>query len=195
MMLTQSCLQYEVLRMFPPAPIVPRWTADKWEELTIDGKVYAISPGSVVKVDIVAMQHDPNVWGSDAWDFRPDRWIRQTSPETDAEDVQPAQTTSERTYDWQSKSLVSPATAGSFMPWTGGPRVCPGKKFSQVEFTRAVFEMFRDGARVRVAEEEGESQEEARTRAWEILNQTRISFVLKMVDSEKLGARWFVKDE
>lgn len=178
--------------MFGPAPIAPRWTANSWQKLTIDGKEYALPPDTTVKLDLAALHHDPKFWGPDALEFRPDRWIPNASHEDGAKDG--PSTAGERSYDWQSKSLVSPAP-GTFLPWTGGPRVCPGKKFSQVEFTRTVFEMFKGGARVRVAEEDGESQEQAEARAWEILNQTRVSFVMKMVDSEKLGVRWFVKGD
>lgn len=179
--------------MFGPVPISPRWTASSWQKLTIDGKEHAIPPETTIKLDLIALHHDPKTWGPDALEFRPDRWIPSASRENSTKDSStPA--AGERSYDWQSKSLVSP-TPGSFLPWTGGPRVCPGKKFSQVEFTRAVLEMFRGGARVRVAQEEGESQEQADARAWEIMNETRVAFVVKMADSKKLGVRWFVRGE
>lgn len=179
--------------MFGPVTVAPRWTANSWQKITIEGKELAIPPDTTIKLDLVALHHDPKYWGPDALDFRPDRWIpKASSQENNAKDSPPA--AGERSYDWQSKSLVSP-TPGSFLPWTGGPRVCPGKKFSQVEFTRAVLEMFKGNARVRVVQEEGESQEQAEARAWEVLNQTRAAFVIKMGGSERLGVRWFVKGD
>lgn len=177
-------------------PAAPRWTAEG-QRLTIDGKEYALPPGTTIKLDFAALHHDPDSWGADALEFRPDRWIPSAAQGGDGEGVSGASKEGggeQRSYDWQSKSLITTAP-GTFLPWTGGPRVCPGKKFSQVEFTRAVFEMFKGGARVRVAREEGESQEQAEARAWDILNQTRVSFVVKMVDSEKLGVKWFVKED
>lgn len=187
--------QYEILRIYGPVPAAPRWTPD-WQKLTIDGKEYALPPGTTIKLDLAALHHDPEAWGADALEFRPDRWIPSTTKGGDGGGGGGGGASKEggASYDWQSKSLVTTAP-GTFLPWTGGPRVCPGKKFSQVEFTRAVFEMFRGGARVRVAREAGESQEQAEARAWDILNQTRVSFVVKMVDSERLGVRWFVKED
>lgn len=174
--------------MYGPVPATPRWTAGQWQKLTIDGKDFALPPDTTIKLDLAALHHDPHHWGSDATEFRPDRWI----PSEDSEAKQTASDANERTYDWQSKSLISPVP-GTFLPWTGGPRVCPGKKFSQVEFTRAIYEIFKGGTRVRVAKEAGESQEEAEARASALLKKTRISFVLKMADGESLGLKWFVK--
>lgn len=176
--------------MYGPVPATPRWTAGQWQKLTLDGRDVALPPDTTIKLDLAALHHDPSHWGADATDFRPDRWILSR----DSEAEQTSSDANERPYDWQSKSLISPAP-GMFLPWTGGPRVCPGKKFAQVEFTRAIFEIFRGGARVRVAKEVGEPQEQAEARARELLKKTRISFVLKMADSDRLGLKWFVKTD
>lgn len=175
--------------MYGPVPVTPRWTPNSWHTLTIDGKEYTLPPDSTVKLDLAALHHDPTQW-ADPLEFRPDRWIPSASQVVG--DKQSSADTSDRSYDWHSKSLVSP-TPGSFLPWTGGPRVCPGKKFSQVEFTRAIFEMFKGGARVRVVPERGESQEQAEERGCKIVRDTRVTFVLKMAESQKLGLKWFVK--
>lgn len=41
----------------------------------IDG--YDIPAGMVVRFPIHAIQNDPTVWGADAFDFNPDRWLRE----------------------------------------------------------------------------------------------------------------------
>ena len=115
------------------------------------------------------------------------------------------------------KELLQPE-AGTFAPWITGPRACPGKKFSQVEFVRVVAEMVRGGKRVEVVPEpkrktkgEGrgwwsgekidtggkglagviESPEEARARVKRILDEdSTILLTLKVTGAERIGLRW-----
>lgn len=70
--------------------------------------------------------------------------------------------------------------------------MCPGKKFSQVEFTRAMLGLFSGGRRVAIVAEDGESQEEATARAQRILQDPKISITVRMKDSEQIGLRWYV---
>lgn len=65
-----------------------------------------------VAIDVTALNTLPEYWGSDSLVWRPDRWI-----ETDS----------------GSEQLYQPPP-GVFLAWASGPRVCPGKKFAQVEF-------------------------------------------------------------
>ena len=51
-------------------------------------------------------------------DFKPSRWI-----------------------DGSGQLIVPPK--GTFLPWSGGPRVCPGMKMSQVEFVATLATLFR----------------------------------------------------
>lgn len=180
--------------MYGPVPMVPRCTADSWQTLNIDGKDFAIPPGSDINLDLVALHHDPHYWGSDALKFRPDRWIPSASDPAKGDHHDQEPDSGNGSYDYQSKSLIAP-TPGTFLPWTGGPRVCPGKKFSQVEFTRVMLGLFRDGARVRIAEEEGESQEQARARVLGVADTAEVLFTLKMKHSAKIGLKWYTKGE
>lgn len=174
-------------------PLVPRSTVTSWQTLTIDGAQVAIPPGTEVKLNLAALHHDPNTWGPDPLDFRPERWLPSASQQPNGS-KQARADTGNGSYDYQSESLIAP-TPGTFLPWTGGPRVCPGKKFSQVEFTRVILGVFRDGARVCVQEKEGESPEQARARARELADKPEVEFTLKMKDSEEIGLRWFIKGE
>lgn len=158
--------------------------------LKIDGKEIVLPPDTLVEIDLASLHHDPKSWGPDRLAFQPSRWVPNSTTEQD--EKKPTPISNDRTYDWQSGSLVTP-TPGSFLPWTGGPRVCPGKKFSQVEFTRAMLGLFSGGRRVAIMEEDGESQEEARARAQRIIHVPRVSITLRMNDSEKIGLRWYVK--
>ncbi|PSS02162.1 cytochrome P450 [Coniella lustricola] len=214
-------VMYETLRLFGPVPNTPRWTAQSYHTLTIEGKEYLIPPDTEIRLDLAALHHDRQTWGEDAEAFRPDRWIPNSTSSTSAtttttttpatlsnksEDVdnQPispkntiasaASGPSNGSFDWQSESLIAPVS-GTFLPWTGGPRVCPGKKFSQVEFTSAMLRFFKGGARVRVVQEDRETEGEARARASRIVHDPLVSITLRMKNAEKIGLQWYVKSE
>ena len=110
------------------------------------------------------------------------------------------------------KELFQPE-AGTYAPWITGPRACPGKKFSQVEFVRVVAEMVSGGRRVEVVPEpkrktrEGgsgwwggkkiaqdvvtENAEQARARVKRILDEdSTILLTLKVTGAERIGLRW-----
>ena len=56
-----------------------------------------------------------------------------------------------------------------YIGWGFGPRSCPGKKFSQVEFVAVVALLLKDW-KIEPGREEGESIEEARTRLRDIVD-------------------------
>lgn len=176
--------------MYGPVPICPRYTGASSQNLIIDGQQYTMPPETEVKLDLAALHHDPNNWGPDPLEFRPDRWVPSASQQNGSQ--QKRADTGNGSYDYQSESLIAP-TPGTFVPWTGGPRVCPGKKFSQVEFTRVILGMFRDGARVSVLVEDGESAEQARARVRKTADRPEVEFTLRMKDAEKIGLRWYIK--
>jgi cytochrome P450 len=82
-----------------------------------------IPANTFVTVNGQALHCDRQTWGEDAAVWRPDRWIR-TSKAGEEELIEPAE--------------------GSYVPWASGPRVCPGKRFAQVEFVAAMSYLFRD---------------------------------------------------
>ncbi|GKD67342.1 cytochrome P450 CYP72A219 [Tanacetum coccineum] len=94
----------EVLRLYPPAPMVLRATHKdtKLGDMTIPSGVNIIIP-------ILHVQHDHDIWGDDAREFKPERFSEG----------------------------VANATKGrgsaSFLPFGGGPRVCIGQNFALTE--------------------------------------------------------------
>lgn len=60
--------------------------------------------------------------------------------------------------------LLKPSTDKNYMPWSYGERVCPGKRFSQVELAATLAVLFRSH-RVDPVSEQGETLAEARKRA------------------------------
>lgn len=111
-------MKYENLRLWGAVQGLPRYTGSETQMLDIAGNSYSIPPHTHVTLNFNAAHCDSGVWGSDAMDFRPSRWI---------------------THDAGGhETLSAPPDGAGFMPWSWGPRVCPGKKFSQVEYVAAV---------------------------------------------------------
>jgi cytochrome P450 len=110
-------------------------------------------------------------WGHDSLTFRPDRWIENPNPTTIS-----------------TEELFKPAP-GVFVPWAAGPRVCPGKKFAQVEFVAVISKLFTNhkvGPALRV----GESFENARKRIFDMVEDSHLVIMLQMRHPEKVNLVW-----
>lgn len=119
-------------------------------------------------VNMVNVHHDPKFW-PDPWVWRPERWIITNN-------------------GLGSEDLYQPPY-GSFLPWAGGPRVCPGKKFSQVEFVAVIASLFQRHTALPVLKE-GETMEEAQTGLREAVVDSECVMTLKMKHPEKARLRW-----
>ncbi|WOK91526.1 hypothetical protein Cni_G00217 [Canna indica] len=64
----------EVLRLYPPAPILHRRT---YKTVKLGNVVYP--PGVLVALPILLIHHDPDIWGKDASEFNPDRFAQGVS--------------------------------------------------------------------------------------------------------------------
>jgi cytochrome P450 len=112
--------------------------------MQIGSHQYVVPPRTFVTVNFGALHMDPDTWGEDAGDFRPQRWVsidNKTGKET----------------------LISPPEGAGFVAWSHGPRICPGKKFSQVEFVSVLASMLKV-YRIEPASRGMEQGEEARAR-------------------------------
>ncbi|KAF5743529.1 hypothetical protein HS088_TW08G00113 [Tripterygium wilfordii] len=59
----------EVIRLYPSAPNVQRQAR---EDICVDGMI--IPKGTNIWIDVVAMNHDPVLWGEDVHQFKPERF-------------------------------------------------------------------------------------------------------------------------
>jgi cytochrome P450 len=82
-------------------------------------------------------------------------------------------------------------TEKAYIPWASGPRVCPGKKFSQVEFVAAIAVLFH---RHRVAPvvdtAKGETENLARERTMQVLADSDMALAMRINHPERLRLRW-----
>lgn len=141
-----KALMYETLRLASPAPLLVRAPSSP-QELPIiqpngEERIVTVNPGTLVGGHFYGGHLSPR-WGPDAHVFNPKRFISKSTVTGEEELVTPPDTL--------------------FIPWLTGPRVCPGKKFSQVEFVAIVAQIFSE-YRVQVLPENNESEADARAR-------------------------------
>lgn len=115
------------------------------------------------------MHSDPSTWGPDALDWRPSRWIK-LSPTGQ-------------------EYFAGPPEGAMFLPWITGARVCPGKKFSQVEFVSALAVFLRD-YKIRPARRGSETALQARQRLDEVVRDSIIVLSPKMRRPKDAGLVW-----
>ncbi|CAN6842691.1 unnamed protein product [Brassica oleracea] len=64
-----SWVMNEVLRLYPPAPNAQRQAR---KNIEVNGRL--IPNGTNIWIDVVAMHHDPKLWGDDVNEFKPERF-------------------------------------------------------------------------------------------------------------------------
>jgi cytochrome P450 len=109
-------------------------------------------------------------WGPDALKFNPGRWI-PSSPEAS-----------------EANALVTPAK-GTFLPWSGGPRICPGMKMAQVEFVAVIATLFRY-CKAEVVLREGETERQAKERLEQLMQESQPRLTLQIENPEDVVLRW-----
>lgn len=149
--------------------MMPRIVGEGPQRINIHDQEHVLPPQTTVTLNFAALHTNPTNWSPDPLQFRPSRWVIPDEKE-------------------ESGTRFFEPAIGSYMPWNSGPRVCPGRKFSQVEFVRVVYGLFASGTRVHLVQEPGEGLKGARERAMKMINDAKVEVTLKMVDV--IGLRW-----
>jgi cytochrome P450 len=139
--------------------------------LKVKGKEYVLPPNTMIMENMLGIHTDPEVWGTDAYLWKPERWIvkRDGLEGIDNEELMPAPV--------------------GFIPWSYGPRVCPGKKFAQVEFV-AVIASLMAHHHVKIDALDGETKLQTSKRVDDALLNSRALITLKMLNPEKVKLVW-----
>ncbi|KAJ4422651.1 hypothetical protein N0V82_002655 [Gnomoniopsis sp. IMI 355080] len=183
----QACM-LEVLRLFPPVLHMAKMTRTPQTIHTSRG-VFHIPAGATVYSHNVGLHIDPEVWrnlnlheGENASDvdelvFRPTRWLMNAASAYSQEGVKPPLP--------QQQQFFRPPK-GSFVPWSSGPRVCPGQKMAQVEFTATFLRLFQAHRVEAVALDKGngavETKEELEKRLDDRMKSSITMLTLQMND-------------
>jgi cytochrome P450 len=148
---------FETLRLFTPLVHLGRRNPAPQTITTRHGP-RLVPAGTQCYVNGVALHVDPGTWGSDALEFNPMRWLSPSSSEEE--------------------ELITPPR-GTFIPWSTGPRICPGMKMAQVEFVGVLFTMLRR-CRIEAVRSEGESEEGAQKRLGDVMQDSQSRLTLQM---------------
>ncbi|EMR85189.1 putative cytochrome p450 protein [Botrytis cinerea BcDW1] len=165
----------ETLRLYYPLLTFTKSTGNAPRTIKYGSKDLHLPPNTMILPNLLGIQSHPRYWGSDRLLWRPSRWTISSSYQNDG--------LTEKLWT---------APKGSYMPWSEGPRGCPGKKFSQVEFVAAMAGLFHRH-RVEIVKEDGENQEEAEKRVKALLDDSAMVLLLQLMKSEKVGLRWVRK--
>ena len=66
--------QSETLRMYSPAGVTNKWSAAD-QPITFEGRIYAIPQGTRISINGTGVHANPKVWGDNAREWEPSRWI------------------------------------------------------------------------------------------------------------------------
>ena len=171
----QRCmaLMYETLRLYGSIVFIPKSTSlEAQGVMTVDGKQHVIPPNTGVNINVQALHSDAQTWGEDSLTWRPTRWLRTANQENNT----------------GNEAFFEPAP-GAYIPWADGPRVCLGRKFSQVEFVAVIASLlgrYRVKPAVPLREEE-----EGRRQCLAMVNDSAITAItLQMRKPGSVALKW-----
>jgi cytochrome P450 len=139
----------ESLRLTHPLTQLVKLSGPCARTIVLPSRTVTVPAGTNIHLSLCAMHTHPDYWGSSSLTFQPERFI--SHPQTNSQ------------FHTMEDEVVAPDTSAHFFPWAYGQRICPGKKFSQVELVAAVAVMFWD-YRVDPVPQSGETMQDARRR-------------------------------
>lgn len=162
-------IMYETLRLAGPAPLLVRQPAvpTELEVLGKDGPTtITVPPGTYVGSHFYGGHLSPK-WGDDVNEFKPQRFVGKSA---------------------SGEEVLSVPEDRMYLPWIMGPRVCPGKKFSQVEFVGIVAQLLED-YRIEVDQKPGETPAQAQDRLRGVLSEKYFNVSAYVKRPEAAGVR------
>ncbi|KAH7332564.1 cytochrome P450 monooxygenase pc-3 [Rhizoctonia solani] len=115
----------ETLRLFPSVPINERATLANCSIPTSSGRLY-IPAGTQTIYSPLLMQRRKDLWGPDAWEFDPERWL-----------------------DSRNEAFVKDPMR--FVPFNAGPRICLGQQFAYNEASFVLVRILQKFPRLELA--------------------------------------------
>ena len=151
-------LMQETLRVYTPLTHIAKMAgSDLTLTETADGQNYFVPKDTIIYINVCATHMNPDVYGPDVADFRPNRWINTQ----------------------EGKESLARMPQGAFLAWSAGPRNCPGYKMSQVEFV-SVFMTILRRFRVEVVHKGIETADEATKRVLACTEDSQSRLTLQM---------------
>jgi cytochrome P450 len=150
----------EELRLMPPVISIPKSVRqDQDQTIVLDGKKVVLPKGSFVNVSAASVHRNPRYWPShgvskndgkanDLDDFIPERWLVSKGKEDSGSGFNTPEQSDSGDEDLgftgrdTAPQLFHPVR-GSFIPFSDGPRSCPGRRLAQVEFVVVISVIFQ----------------------------------------------------
>lgn len=155
-------VMYETLRIYGAVQNLNKYSRDGHggQPLVVGGETYVIPASTYVSVNFQGLHTDPKYWGEDSLAWRPERWIDPSASGASAEN---------KSQNSFGETLGGPPVGATFVAWALGPRECPGKKFSKVEFVAIIAYLLKH-YEIKPAVRNGESQEDAEKRLYGVVH-------------------------
>ena len=154
----------ETLRIFVPVIHLARDTRTP-QVVQTSQRTYNIPADCFVYVSSVALHMDKSLWRDlnqpDPSNTRSTTDEHTTAAASNLPDEQTFRPTRWINPSGSQQPLFQPPR-GSYVPWSAGPRVCPGQKMAQVEFTAIFLTLFRRHRIEVVPMKDGNGREETR---------------------------------
>ncbi|CAG8273734.1 unnamed protein product [Penicillium salamii] len=156
-------VMHETLRHFPPVLHSTRCVAQTQEVADSTG-THVLTASMEVYVSHQSIHRDPSIWGDDVLEFKPSRWIDSAG------------------------QIITPAK-GTFIPWSSGPRICPGVKMAQVEFVATFATLFRS-AKCEPLPTELENVEASRKNICDAMADSIVKLTLQVREPKRVRLQW-----
>lgn len=187
-------LMYETLRLAGSAPQMIRSPAvpTAFRVPNTDHNSYGkdsgfreitVQPDTLVSGHFYALHLSPR-WGQDAKLFNPKRFVKAVSISTSEKEVHESFAMPPEVQD----------NGALYIAWVFGQRVCPGKKFSQVEFV-AIIAHILSLYKIEVLQMENENEKEARGRLTGVLREKYFNVSAHIKRPEDAGVRFVRRTE
>lgn len=164
--------------MFSPVLSIPKYTGDQDQNLIINSKNHLVPANTLILPNSMALHTHPRYWGEDALVWRPSRWIVPSTEQSNGVNLECS----------DGESLRVPMH-GTFVPWSEGARVCPGKKFTQVEFVAVIAALFRTH-HVEPICHSGEDVGHAQQRILRMIMDSNMGFLLQIRNPTSVSVEW-----
>lgn len=163
-------------RIFTPVAHILRENGPEDVVIEVGGKTYHIPGNTRVTISLDGFGAKQSIWAN-AFDFRPTRW---SAPPEVASTTATAQVPKLEPVD---------GDKAWFLPWSVGPRLCPGMKMAQVEFLSVIYSIF-SSHRAEAVLEAGETKEMGKQRVLKVVEDSMPKLTLQMNRPEDLKVRW-----
>jgi cytochrome P450 len=154
---------------------------------TSPSKTITCPPNTIIHMNVYAHHHAQEFWDdgpnvAPTSQFYPPRFLSSSSPKD------PSSASS------QSAPFIRPLRKGVFLPWSLGPRVCPGQKMSQVEFCAVFMTVFRRWRVEVVRKGDKETDGQLKERVWSCLNDSTPRLSMQMNRPRDVELRFVRRD-